>query len=187
MAVAPGLRLTSPARTWLDLGGELGLADLVAVGDALLRPPHERSTPGELRATVAAHPRSPGSARAREALPLLSPLAESPQESRLRILLHLAGFPSAEVNVSLFDGRRFVARVDLLFREYGIAVEYEGGHHGADPTQWRRDMTRIGAVQALGIIVERVHADDLRQPRALFDRLAAHLRRRGWNGTYLAP
>ena len=179
--------MTSPVRTWLDLAAGVALDELVAVGDSMIRPPDELSSPGEFAAVVQRYPRAHGSRLARRAIPLLSPAAESYAESQLRVLLHLAGFPPPLVNPVIRDGGRFVARVDLMFREYGVVVEYEGSHHGTDLAQWRRDMSRIGSIQALGYIVERAHADDLRDPVPLLTRLAAHLSVRGWAGQWRVP
>lgn len=182
------LRLTTPQRTWLDLARVLDLEHLVAAGDYFAHASGEFALPLTAFAEIVAANRGvPGVALAREAAPLVSDAAESPAESRLRVVLYLAGLPKAEVNVSIFDGRRFVARVDLLLREFGIVIEYEGAHHGADPHQWKRDMTRIGMVQTLGYVVERVHADDLHNPVPLLRRLERHLRARGWAGRVVLP
>ena len=51
-------------------------------------------------------------------------------ESRLRLLLVLNGLPRPEVQVTLHDSfGRFLARPDLLYREQGLALEYDGGTH----------------------------------------------------------
>lgn len=178
--VRGGVRTTSPERTFLDLAGLLELPDLVAAGDRLIGVHDEISSIGEVAAVLEAHPRVRGTARARRGLALLSPYAESPQESRLRVVLVEAGLPHPLVNEPVYDEGRFVARVDLLFARYGVIVEYEGRQHADDPVQWRRDLTRIGRLQALGYVVERAHAGDVAAPAELISRLTLHLTRRGW-------
>lgn len=175
-----GLTVTSPARTWFDLAHELDLPHLVAVADHMLRRWATLCTTTELDDVVRTHGRSPGVRRAREALPLVSDHAESPAESRLRVILVLGGLPAPLVNAIVRDGRgAFVARVDLLFAEYGVIVEYEGAQHGDDAGQWRTDITRINELQALGYVVIRVHKDDLRDPAALVRRIRRVLVQRG--------
>jgi hypothetical protein len=175
-----GVSLTSPARTWFDLAAVLDLPDLVAVADHMLRRWDERCTTEGLDDVIRAHGRSPGIRRAREALPLVSVRAESPPESRLRVLLALGGLPAPLVNAIVRDpSGAFVGRVDLLFAEYGVIVEYEGAQHGDDAGQWRTDITRINDLQALGYIVIRVHKDDLRDPAALVRRIRRVLVQRG--------
>ena len=49
-------------------------------------------------------------------------------ETRLRMLLLLAGLPRPEVQVSICgDQGRFLGRPDLLCRRQRLALEYEGG------------------------------------------------------------
>jgi hypothetical protein len=51
-------------------------------------------------------------------------------ESRLRMLLVLAGLPRPEVQVSIHDDEgRFLGRPDLLYRPERLAIEYDGGNH----------------------------------------------------------
>jgi hypothetical protein len=114
---------------------------------------------------------------------LLDAAAESPKESELRTLVVLADLPRPAVNATIRspDGR-FIARVDLLFEEYGEVLEYQGDHHRTDVAQWRRDRTRESELESLGLHVTEVTAADLRQPRALVERVARNLVRRGWQG-----
>ena len=174
-----GIPVTTPPRTWFDLAGSLPLADLVAVCDALLFHARPMCARSDLEELIRANPHSPGVVRAREALALASDRAESPQESRLRVVLHLAGLPEPEVNAVICDahGRR-VARVDLFYPQFGVVVEYEGLHHATDPVQWRRDISRIAELQSLGYVVVRVHQDDLKSPHDLIRRLRRHVDRR---------
>ncbi len=177
-----GIRVTTPARTWVDLARMLSVPALVAVADRLCLPELDACTIRELQVALGLSRRVRGAAHLRAAWPLVVPGAESYPESQIRVSLETAGLPRPLVNAEIRDGRDLVARVDLLFAPWGVVVEYEGAHHADDRRQWRRDLTRIGELQRLGYIVERAHADDLRDPARLVARVRTHLERRGWRG-----
>jgi hypothetical protein len=51
-------------------------------------------------------------------------------ETRLRLLLVLAGLPRPEVQISLRNSEgRPLGRPDLLYRVERLAIEYDGGNH----------------------------------------------------------
>ena len=93
-----GVRASTPARLWCELGAALGLADLVAVGDYLIHHRNPLASLRELAAAVTDYPGRRGLRRLREALPLLDDRAESPQESRVRVILVLAGITGFRAN-----------------------------------------------------------------------------------------
>ncbi|WP_222263215.1 endonuclease domain-containing protein [Modestobacter marinus] len=75
--------------------------------------------------------------------------AESPPESRLRVLLTMAGLPPVpQWSVRRADGV-FIARVDLAYPAVRLAVEYDGAWHG-EPGQLGRDRRRLNALVAAG-------------------------------------
>ena len=175
------LRITSPARTWLDLAALLTLAELVAVGDYLLYWESPIVTRGELADALARYPGRRGLARARAALPLLRTRSESPRESVLRVIIVLAGLPEPECNYRAFDSQgRFLARGDLVYPDYKLFLEYQGDHHRTDRAQWRSDIRRIGRLEDNGWQVLQFTDDDLRDPAALVARIGRRLRDRGW-------
>jgi hypothetical protein len=91
---------------------------------------HGLVTIDELRRYVAEHPMAKGIARVRRVVDLAEPRAESAMETRLRLLLVLAGLPRPEVQPSLVDHRgRFVARPDMFYRVQRLAIEFDGGNH----------------------------------------------------------
>jgi very-short-patch-repair endonuclease len=100
--------------------------------------------------------------------------AESPQESRLRLLLIRAGLRPESQHVVLDGQGGFVARVDLAFPDRRVAVEYDGAWHG-EPGQFARDRRRLNALQAARWRVLHVTAADLHRPQALVDRVCALL------------
>jgi hypothetical protein len=77
-----GLQVTSGAETLLAAAREVGLLDLVIMGDSALRLGH--CTMDELQSTAAKQRR--GAPRLRDVLPLLDDRSESPWESVMRIL-----------------------------------------------------------------------------------------------------
>ena len=104
-----GLTLTTGAETLLAAARDLGLLDLVILGDSALRCGH--CTLRDLRATAAQRRR--GAPRLRAVLPLLDARSESPWESVMRVL-HQAAEINVEPQKKIYDQRgRFVARADL--------------------------------------------------------------------------
>ena len=95
-----GLPMTSPAQTFLDLAGDLDLVDMVVLGDSLVRT--GVTTPEQLVATAAAY-RGRRARLARRAAAYVRQGVDSPMESRLRMLLVLAGLPEPVVNHALRD------------------------------------------------------------------------------------
>jgi very-short-patch-repair endonuclease len=128
IVVRRALPTTSALRTAVDLGGRDPLTEGVVAADLVLHA--GLVTIAELRIYVAEHPRAKGIARLRRVIDLAEPRAESAMETRLRMLLVLAGLPRPGVQVSIHDDQgRFVARPDLLYPLQRLAIEYDGGHH----------------------------------------------------------
>jgi hypothetical protein len=123
-----GVPTTSALRTVADLGGRDPLTEGVVTADLFLHA--RRVTVAELRAYVAEHPGSKGILQLRRVVDLAEPKSESPMETRLRMLLMLAGLPRPEAQVSIYDDEgSFLGRPDLLYRHQHLAIEYDGGNH----------------------------------------------------------
>ncbi|ROQ57253.1 uncharacterized protein DUF559 [Rathayibacter sp. PhB152] len=167
--------LTTPARTWCDLGAVLSLADLVAVGDDLL---HRRLVGDEsLRAALARYPGRRGIARLRRALGLLDGRAESRPESQVRVALVLAGIRGLEANVEIRDeSGAFLGRVDLCLTRARLIIEYHGDYHRSEPGQWRRDVVRARRLRAAGWTVIELTGDDLADLDSVVAQVRAALR-----------
>lgn len=178
VVVVGGLRCTSAARTWCDLGAILSLEDLVAVGDYLIHRRMPFVSIAELRRVVATLTGRRGVKRLREALELLNDRAESRPESRLRVILVRAGFDQPTVNhVVVQTETGSTMRLDLAFEREKLVLEYQGDYHRT-PSQWRKDMTRRARLEAEGWYVMEINSDDLRDPGELLERIASVLRRR---------
>jgi len=174
------LRLTGPARTWLDLAALLSLGELVAVGDYLVQWRSPLSSTKELENALERYPSRRGLTNARQALPLLRTRSESPKESVLRVIIVLAGLPEPECNSNIFDADGiFLARGDLVYPDYKLLLEYQGDQHRTDRVQWRSDIRRLGRLEDAGWQVLQFTDDDLHDPAALVGRVARRLRARG--------
>ncbi|MET1052855.1 MAG: DUF559 domain-containing protein, partial [Mycetocola sp.] len=171
--------MTTPERTWCDLARVLRLPDLVAAGDYLIRRDDPLTSVERLADAVTDQKGQRGVKNLRVAWPLLHDRTESPKASILRVEIVRAGLPEPEVNIDVLDSLgRFIARADLMYRQYGLILEYEGLQHLLDPDQWQRDIERIRALEDEGWRVIRVTQADLKDPRALIARINAHIRSR---------
>ena len=101
LPTSPG-EIRSPRASWLPISS--CMSELVTLD--------------ELRRYVAEHPRAKGIVRVRPVVDLAEPKAESAMETRLRLLLVLAGLPEAgRCSRSLVDHRgRLLSRPDLFYR-----------------------------------------------------------------------
>jgi Protein of unknown function (DUF559) len=166
------LRWTDRVRTAVDLVRRGPLDDAIVLLDQLVHASVVR--PDEVRAAVAELPRCRGSAQARQAAALADGLAQSPQETRLRLLMHRAGLPTPIAQHVVCRDRRFVAQVDFWFLEQKLAVEYDGGWHGG-AEQLGRDRARMNRLLAAGWRILFVTAADMWRPEDLVARIAEAL------------
>ncbi len=165
--VSSDVPCTSRGRMFCDLADQLSTAELVGVGDHLLRRWGAARMRREIAAAIERYPRRLRRPMLRAALARLDHRAESPKESELRVLLQDHGFDAFEVNgVIRDDDGGFVARGDLVLRALKIDVEYEGDHHRS-PAQWRKDLRRRRRLEALGWVYLTVTQADLDDPAAL--------------------
>jgi hypothetical protein len=93
---------------------------------------------------------------ARRALGYLRVGVDSPVESRLRMLLVLAGFPEPQVNLILrgFDGE-WARRFDLCYLALKLIIEYDGDRHG-DLEHRESDNDRREKLERLGYKIVQV-------------------------------
>ncbi|MFT4136254.1 endonuclease domain-containing protein [Microbacterium sp.] len=163
-----GLRITTPASTWAQLGGLVRHPyDLTAIADAIIRIPRMPGPwgvpPGDALATRAdlavelERGRRIGINALRGALARCRQGASSSPETWTRLTIVDAGLPEPELDHDVYDETgRFVGCVDLAYPERWIAIEYEGDHHRTDPAQWNRDIAKYDRLAELGWRVIRV-------------------------------
>lgn len=166
-----GVRVTSPPATAVRLAAVLPHDSAVAAVDQLIATGMLDLDRARRRAAVA---RGPGSARARAVMADADGLAESPQETRLRLLLHRSGLPLPIAQHRVEDRGRFVARVDFGWPALKVAVEYDGLWHGGRG-QFVRDRRRLNRLRAAGWTVVFVTVDDLRRPGDVIAEIAGAL------------
>jgi hypothetical protein len=112
-----GLAATSALRTVADLSRRLPLVEAVVTADMALQ--KRLLHLSELKAYVATQVGRRGIARLRRVVELAEPAAESPMETRLRLLLVLAGLPRPEAQVPLYDDAgRFPASSALRLQTF---------------------------------------------------------------------
>lgn len=181
-----GVAVTSPEQTFIDLARVLPLVDAVVVGDCLVRLGHV--TVDELR-EACRRTRLKGAAAARRAAEYVRAGAESPMETRVRMLLVLAGLPEPLLQVELRDDDGVTLyRLDLAYPELRLALEYDGRQHAEDDAQWSRDVVRREYLDAQGwrLIIIRA-ADIYTHPALTLRRITDALESRGVPVRRLAP
>lgn len=155
-----GFPATSPARTGFDLARQPDFMEAVVCVDALLAA--RVTNIDEIAAYVSLG--MPGSRRAVAALASCSPKSESPMETRARLILVRGGLPEPVCQYEIYEDGMLVARVDLAYPKYRIAIEYDGDHH-RERTVFQRDAYRANRLRLLDWTVLRFTADDvLRHP-----------------------
>ena len=170
-----GQRVTTPGRTWLDCAARLPLGYVVAMGDWVLR--RDLATTWELEGLCRWAARRRGVVLARQALTLLDPLSESAGESLARTVLVTGGVPWPRCNADVFWQGGWLARVDMLWEEEKVVVEYDGIVHLTEERR-RSDAARRNLLQDAGYLVIVFTARDLKHPEAMCATVRAALRRR---------
>ena len=171
------LRISTAEFTWCQLGSLLTLHDLVASGDFLVHWRLPFTTTESLAAAVERFPGRRGKPALHAALPLLNDHSESPQESRLRVIVVTAGFKGVVANLPITTSGGYHYRADLSFPEHKVIVEYQSRFHDGSK-EFRADMTRISRLEADRWYVMQVNKDDLDNPVELLQRIRTILRGR---------
>ncbi|GGK81026.1 hypothetical protein Ppa06_56100 [Planomonospora parontospora subsp. parontospora] len=145
-----GVPVLTPLRLAFDLARTApDITEAVVAVDALARTPRRRHfAPAALLETAARHPGQRGVRRLPEVVELSDPLAESPMETRLRLLLVRAGLPRpvSQFEICEETGLR-LARVDLAYPDAKLAIEYDGDNHNG---RWMKDVLRQNQIFSEG-------------------------------------
>ncbi|QGN32324.1 endonuclease domain-containing protein [Microlunatus sp. Gsoil 973] len=173
LRVLKSIPLSSPARCFCEVaGGGLGLVDLVVLGDSLAgagvvtRDELIASADGwtDRRAAVASR-----------AARLVRDGVDSPMESRLRMLIVLAGLPEPSINfVIRSDNGDWKLRFDLCYLDLKLIIEYDGDQHARDPRQVARDLERREEIEKMGyriLVIQKHHF--YQEPDRTLQRIAA--------------
>ena len=163
ITIRRGLRVTSALRTVCDLGSRKDLVESVIALDMALHAGLINLP--TLMAFVQAHRGQKGVKRLRRAVGLAEPAAESPMETRLRLVIVRARLPRPRAQAKLYDDAGgFIAKVDLYYPDRRLAIEYDGEGH---KDRVIPDMRRQNALVNAGYHILRFTAPDIRLPTSV--------------------
>lgn len=173
-----GIRVSAPAQVFLELASLLNLVELVVVGDALVR---QSRVSAEALVEAARTYTGRGAVLARRAASYVRAGVDSPMESRLRMMIVLAGLPEPAVNFQIcYPDGRVRYRLDLSYPELKLAVEYDGRQHADDTVQWEGDVERdYWFTEAGWVKVKVLAAGVFKRPEQTLLRIRAALLKRG--------
>lgn len=186
-SVEDGLGVTSPELCFLQLSALLDLPNLILAGCELcakFRYPIDESerlvkatpatTPQSITRFLDSHPSSYGIRKARRALKSIIPLAASPAEITLALLLSLPcslggyGLPKPSLNEEVRlakSARRLTPKgyfcTDLYWRDMKLDVEYDGQLDHSSHADRSNDANRANILDLMGITVLRITRDQL--------------------------
>jgi very-short-patch-repair endonuclease len=180
ICVIDGMPVTTPARTAYDLGRRGSLTRAVIRLDSLACA--TGLTPDDVRPLIDRHKGSRGIVALRRTVDLMDGGAESPQETRTRLLLINAGFPRPKTQLVICNEHDdFVARIDMGWPEWRVGVQYDGPQHWTDPERHARDIDQQAELQALDWRIIRVSRNLVRYRAPVFlARVSAAMRAAGW-------
>jgi predicted transcriptional regulator of viral defense system len=180
------VRVTSLARTLIDLARSGSFPAAVAALDWSLRPPSKGAEPRMriealqeyFEGQAATHNRR----RVHRALEFATPLAETPGESVSRAAIHELGFPAPVLQYRVDDARGLAGITDFAWPQHGLLGEFDG------LIKYTRNLARLGENVEDIVVREKVREDRLRatgrrvarwlwseslQPALLHDKLIA--------------
>ena len=147
-----GLPVCGGLETALQIARTTPLAYSVPLLDALAHQDHRRIS--DLASLIDHRTRTRGMVRARKAVSLANPLAESMLESLGRLLILLGGLPAPTVQLAVtVPGRKY--RADLGYEQQRVLIEFDGRE---DHERWEdvaSDMARQNALVNAGWTVLR--------------------------------
>lgn len=170
-----GVPVTNGLRTWQDLAAELGLPDLVAIADVLLRR-HHCSRDQLLDTAGVRHAKLLS-----RAANLADPGSASAQESLFRVGMIDAGLPRPELNKDIIEQGGWIGCGDFVWEKYRVIADYDGEHHeGAG--QRHQDAATRNDYAAHGwrhVVITKAMT---RRTHVAVGFVADALRQRGWRG-----
>jgi hypothetical protein len=160
ITVVDGMRVTTPARTALDLARRYRRDVAVAGVDALANAVDVKMADVEL--LVDRYRGRRGMKAARAALELVDGGAQSPKETWLRLLLIEAGFPPPQTQIPVLNEWGWAeAYLDMGWEDMKVAAEYDGDQHRSSRYHYVKDIRRLEKLERrYGWIVVRVIAED---------------------------
>ena len=164
-----GLRVTTPARTAVDLARtERELLAIQFMDWALAE---GTTTIDQMRAVATSMVRVPGVRRAKAAIELARPGVDSPQETAARLQIVHAGLPCPDVRLALEEAGVLLARGDLGYWRWLIWIEYDGWEWHSSRDMFGSDRHRDRWLARRGWEVLRITKRDLAAPRDWLEQL----------------
>lgn len=163
--------VSSPAQSFCEVASSgSGLVDLVILGDSLVRAGVVTADVLIAAADEWTHQRAATASRAAR---FVREGVDSAMESRLRMLIVLAGLPEPDVNYVIRHANgEWKMRFDLCYPELKLLIEYDGDQHSVDPRQRARDLERREELQHLGwrfVTIQKHHYYG--NPAGILDRI----------------
>ncbi|MDV3133538.1 hypothetical protein [Mycobacterium sp. 29Ha] len=167
VCIVGGIPTTTPARTAFDLARRDTLERAIMRLDALANATRLKCP--DVVEVIERHAGARGIVQLRRAVELMDAGAESPQETRTRLLLIAAGFPRPTTQILVYNEfGDLVGRIDLGWPEWKVGVEYDGPQHWATSEAHARTIERIADLEAEGWTIVRLSRDILRYRRGVF-------------------
>ncbi len=105
----------------------------------------------EVTELAARYPGARDIRRLRRVLELADNGAESPQETKVRLVLIRGGLPRPVTQIPIRDARgRIVRRIDMGWPQSKVGVEYDGEQHWSNPEIHAGDIDRHEFLAGLG-------------------------------------
>ncbi|HEX6547450.1 MAG TPA: DUF559 domain-containing protein [Candidatus Dormibacteraeota bacterium] len=176
-----GMRAIRVARSLNDVAQWEALDEAVVIADmALNKRLVERA---DLVSRLAARTGKWGVARFRRVVELADPKAESPMETRLRLLIVHAGLPMPQVQAVLTgDHGEVLGRGDLYYPGARLVIEYDGANHRDRFVEDNRRQNRL--ISAGLRILRFTAADVLGNPAGVVAQIRAALAVPGFSRNY---
>jgi very-short-patch-repair endonuclease len=146
-----GIRVTSVARTVVDLARNTSFRSGVVVADSALHA--NRTSKAELQSVIQACARWPGIQRAREVVEFADARSESVFESISRVVFREQRLPPPELQVWVGEDGLVVGRVDFLWPVYRTVAEADGAVKYSNPDRARLQLQRDAGLRAAGFEV----------------------------------
>jgi hypothetical protein len=154
--------------------------DAIKVGDWLLHENHMEWD--EMQRFALADLWRDGADEALWILGFLDGDSRSLRESETRSVLHFAGLPVPEVNTGAVAPDDATRVGDLVYRQWGVVVEYEGAHHQVDRAQYVKDIDRYASMRRAAVPYVQVTKEKLGRPRRLVTEVYDALAAQGYDG-----
>ena len=176
-----GMPVTSPIDTFRMLSPILELGELVEAGDSLVRRKLPLATIAEVRASARQHRGRRGASLLALAVAEVREGCDSPRETRLRRILVEYGLPEPRINPVISQpGAAKLRYGDLVYPEWLVIVEYDGGYHWSSAAQRAADIDRRDQLIREGWTVIQVVSAHLDDPAAIAARVSSALQAKGW-------